>query len=297
MSHHKEKQMEKINIPPSPEFFADYNPQRLQHSLKQALRFNYFTWFFPDGIHYQGVEHLEDVAEEQIIFFGNHVSHFDYVLAGRLFLEHLPEEKMPHILAGKNLQVVAPVIRPFFDYYSSNLCWVDRKRASTDGDYAQRLKDSIDTQLLAGDSFMTYPEGGRRLYPSEAIHSNNNPGLLKRINLLEIDPYLVTLTVDYDTPVEGSLRSLIEWGRKEHPKVPSWFSQGVYFGADLLSYGLRYMSPFDSHKGAAYLRVGEPQKYSDLKSASQANTVQTLRSFYTESIQKDYQAIQNSKQD
>lgn len=239
--------------------FADYEPKALKEFLVRNN--SSLNSFFKAGIYIKGSEHLEGLGGEQAIYYANHQSMTDNFLVAKFFCDYLSEDSFPRIIAGKSLDSCLLQKIYGFDLNKTGVCWIDRDRIASNKRYLYLWAGEVGKELRSGKSYMVFPEGTRSLNRNGDIGLDSNVGFETLINSSKIDPYIVTLSFNYDMPVELPFAPLIKWGREEHSFVPKTFSQGVYKFSDALAFLTRRFIPFSSRSRTL---ISEPQRLSQI---------------------------------
>lgn len=273
--------------------FGSYNHEKLISYLEEAREKKRFHKYFSEGVEFYNTKVLSDNKREQLLFLGNHISHFDYLLAATSFLDNLPSGKFPHIVAGNSLDVPFLPLILGFNYREANICWLDRERTIKDKEYLESWANSVRTRLSNGESFMYYPEGTRVFNNQTGISNVKGCLFVNRILDARVDPLVATITVDYDKPIEMPYSKIIEESRKKVKGLKGIAKRTLYYGTDAYAFLKR---PFIKNSGKAYLKVGEPKRLSEiLNESEEKREFLAVKEFVVESINRDYEDIQRLK--
>jgi 1-acyl-sn-glycerol-3-phosphate acyltransferase len=273
--------------------FGSYNHEDLLFHLKRAREKKRFERYFREGVEFYNTRALSDNKREQLLFIGNHVSHFDYLLASTAFLDNLPDGRFPHIIAGNSLDVPFLPLILGFNYRQANVCWLDRERTIKDKDYLERWAGAVRRRLSNGESFMYYPEGTRVFNKNCGIENVKGGLFINQILDARVDPLVCTVTTDYDFSIEEPYSDLILWSRKKQRGMGGLLKKFIYYGTDVFAFLKR---PLLKESGKAYFRVGEPKRLSEIIDESdRKKEFLAVRDFVVESINHDYELIQREK--
>ncbi len=228
----------------------EYIATRLQ-MLERAKYLERLT----DGISLGGLEHFDDIKDEQFIVCSNHRSQLDPICLSYLFLKHLGPEQFPRFVAGKNLD--SKFLGLFgLDFRRAGAFFVDRELIAESREeaipYLQFVDVLLKKCLRRGQNFAVFPEGGR-VYFGEPMQDVKN-GFARAILGSGANPLVVPMAIDYDKVVEQRYFKILKWSKTRFRRL--------YYATDLTAFGLRYIFP--GEKGRVYVNVGKPSRLSEI---------------------------------
>jgi len=272
--------------------FTDYDHEAVGYFLDK--NYGALHRFFKGGIFERGSNHLRNVRGQQAIYFGNHQSMVDNFLVTSLFHRYLGEDDFPRIIAGHSLDSSFLQNLYGFDFNKAGVCWFDRdKKAEGDIKYMNRWGLAVGRELRKGKSYMIFPEGTRSLYRNGDIGEGDDVGFEKLVSGSRSDPYIITLSFNYDHPVEEFFAPVINWGRKKHWPVVQTLANWVYKTTDATAFLTRRWVP---KTGEARVAVNEPVKLSEIIGRRGGKqSAQDLRNFVRLSILTNYNEIEDRK--
>ena len=206
----------------------------------------------------QGVENLALVGNQQFVGFGNHQSHLDYMLLGRIFLENLPIDNFPKIVAGKNLD--SRILSAFgLNFRRTNVLFVDREKIARLGReerqaYLKRLGRKEVQCLNRGDSLFDFIEGGRNR--TQNILDSVKSGVITPLIKSKVDPLIINVAVKWGHAPETEFYPIIDWAKGK--KGFRW----MYYAADAAAIVLAPF--FRANRKPVHFLFGEPRKLSEI---------------------------------
>ena len=220
---------------------------------------------FVKGIETSGLENLlgaEGIQGKQVVFFPNHLSHFDSIGIGYTLLEHgIP---LPIFLAGKNLDIWP--FKPFFDKWG--VIYVDRALIDSKGrmqkkkDHVREFRGAVQRAILNGSSLLDFLEGGRS-YSGNIMEERKKGAIeyilqaLKMEEMNSREVYGVNIAVAYyPKRIEEPFMRLLAWGRRK--------SKLAYYAADALAFATQPFRP----KLRMHINFGPPYLLNDFARAS-----------------------------
>lgn len=256
------------------------NQKRIDNIMNDLDK-RYLSWFIKDYI-LLGEVNLEKLKNKKILYFPNHVSHFDYVLIPFILNKH----KIPHpaIVAGQNLNNW-PTSKLISE--ETGAVFVDRKKIENGNtaqkkEELQKINKSVEDVVRDNYDFMVFIEGGRS-YDCKIMESQKEK--YPKEYLLQIskqnknyDEYFgVNIAVNYKphTIEKPFLEAVKFFKRKSFP---------LYFGLDLLS----FITQPIRKKPTAYINFGEPYP---LKEFGGKNGSKELINFVKEDVKRLFNGI------
>jgi len=281
---------------------GDFDYQYISRQFRRAKEHKWIERYV-DGIEVLGLENLKQLRGRQFVCFSNHKSHFDYIGLGYLFLENLPVDNFPRIIAGKNLDSRILALAGL-DFSRMGAFFIDReeiadlmkkrKRGVNFKEEIERLRWKVDGlsvgSLQQGKSSVGFLEGGRNY--SGRVLERVKPGLLNHVvqahndPFISVDPLVVPCAVDYDRVIEARFFPVLDFC-KNH------FRPG-YYAADAAAFLVR---PFlREGRGSMYVAFSEPRRLSEIVSGNlQTEQVLQLRDYLTGEIRRLHDKIQERK--
>ena len=247
----------------------------LEDNYRKRIRHNYSPIFYKksakfmhdiglpkllfDNIEVNGVENVKKVEDKQLFYVSNHLSMADFLVQGYVFWkEKLP---IPRFIAGENLFHF-----PFGSFWKK--CGAISINRDGNSNYLRVFKDEIQKYLLEGENLLDYAEGGRN-YSGHGVKEFKTGlfGSLIDAVAKEKDIYVMPVNISYDKRIEERFLAKVEKNKnkrdenlKKGNKIIAGIYDKIYFGLDVFSYFAR---PFDSGRGSAYLKFGEPFRVKD----------------------------------
>ena len=271
-----------------------------------------------------GAENLEKLAGQQYILLSNHVSHMDYLLEPSRIPKRIGVENFPRIAAGKNIDNALVRSLAHLDIKRCGVFLIDREMISglKGGEWAylkylpqkeldklremslsqrkNHLKRKAKTAYLQaqktlmaacfkqGDSFLVYPEGGRRA-PKERL-TNLKWGFASPLEESGADPLIIPTGITYDHPLEQNYYPILKF-LKSHA-----MTRPAYFALDFALFVKRIYSEDRGQKGNCYIHFGEPVRKSQIATANMPGDRRNqIIEHCTAELKRAYEIAENMK--
>ena len=267
--------------------------ESLERAIKRAEKNKWLKRYF-NGIYLIGRENIASIKNEQFIAFSNHLSHWDYIQLGYLFVRELPLERFPTIIAGKNLdRKLLQLIG--LDFKSMGALFVDREKINSERKekkkpYLNELSQKIAFTINQGENLLDFPEGGRN-YSSKSVGPFKN-GTLREILESKKDLYILNMAVDYDFRIEEDYFKLLKKTKSHKVLRP------MYYLLDAIAFIIEpTRMRIKNQRGNSYISIQKPKKlYEIINSSDNFNKArEKLKTYITEGVTEAYQKIQKFK--
>ncbi|MGC9309396.1 MAG: 1-acyl-sn-glycerol-3-phosphate acyltransferase [Candidatus Nanoarchaeia archaeon] len=267
---------------------VNYLTEQYEKWRKRAKIYNYV-----DDINLTGIDNLRELEGQQFMHFSNHLSHFDYMLLGWLFLENLPVDEFPKFLAGKNLD--SRILAGFgLDFRKMGAFFIDREgltgKQAKRRQLARDIRVQLTTSIREGNSFIDFLEGTRSRnglltdvktgFLSSLIRAHQSPRKQEYIKK-RVDPFILVSAINYDSVIEESYFPVIDFAKKRKLTRP------LYYATDLFAF---LMQRFNHHKGDAYISFSQPRRLSKILEGSKKPR-NTLLDYITSEIKTQYRNL------
>ena len=232
-----------------------------------------------------GLENLASIGSSQFFGFSNHVSMWDYLEFGNRFIENLPIENFPRIIAGSNLDSrILSLLH--LNFRRTGAFFVDRtKIKKLEKEERKKYLEKVDSRakrcLTKGDSFWDFIEGGRNR--TENVLEVTKSGIVKSLIKSGINPLILTAAISYDHVPEHEFYPIIDWAKGR--KGFNW----LYYTADAAAF---LSAPFNrKNRKNVYVNFGKPVRLHDIASGTPSQRRSQLINYTKEEIKRLYDEI------
>ena len=219
----------------------------------------------------------EVIQQCPVMFACTHRSHIDYILLG-IELHKMGFRKL-RFAAGDNLTRL-PYLGPRFKSWGA---FTVSRDVGFERNYVRNLCNSVVEMIVKREQVIVFPEGGRS-YSGSMLDLKN--GILGAAVLAQAknpheDVFLVPMSVSYEFPPDLPYFKTLLNGKKFRKNGNSifkrMFGNTLYFGADLIAYGLVFAAKYTKLKyGNAYVDYEGPVSVRSLVDL-EANKIQKAR--------------------